>query len=445
MGHHFAGCADYKIGTHRQGFLFLHKSVAIATTIYGNGTGTGEIGNTFQVLFDLDRQFAGGYNHQCIDGMRRMRFGNDALNQGQQKGGGFARTGLGRGNDVFSVEDVGYNLFLNRCGRFVTGAFDAFQQALVEWKIGESHREQILVKIAISGYRVMPILLKISAMVSVGEYNDLLVSRLVEIGAYLDDGKDGILLPNRFLPRGTQAGDRLKVFVYHDSENRLIATTQEPLGVLGDIVKLRVVSVTPQGAFMDMGLMKDLFIPKSLQRNRMIPNGEYVVKIVLDEQTGRMVASQKFESELSNDELTVAVNEAVDLLVYRRTDIGYVVIINKKHTGVLHFTDIYQLITEGDRLKGFVKQIYPDNKIDVALGTRGYERVDGESQRILQLLEKSGGFLPYHDKTDPDTIYEIFGMSKKTFKMSIGKLFKQRIIELKDNGIQLATHGTHQG
>lgn len=290
----------------------------------------------------------------------------------------------------------------------------------------------------------MPILLKISAMVSVGVYNDLLVSRLVEIGAYLDDGKDGILLPNRFLPKGTQAGDRLKVFVYHDSENRLIATTQEPLGILGDIVKLKVVSVTPQGAFMDWGLMKDLFIPKSLQRNRLMANGEYVVKIVLDEQTGRVVASQKFESELSNEELTVAVNEAVDLLVYRRTDIGYVVIINKKHTGVLHFNDIYQSITEGDRVKGFVKQIYPDNKIDVALGTRGYERVDGESQRILNLLEKSGGFLPYHDKTDPETIYEIFGMSKKTFKMSLGKLFKQRIIQLSDKGIQLASHGTHQ-
>jgi predicted RNA-binding protein (virulence factor B family) len=273
-------------------------------------------------------------------------------------------------------------------------------------------------------------------MVKVGEYNTLKVLRQVDFGVYLDDGAEGILLPKRFVPPNLKAGDDIRVFIYHDSDDRLIATTQTPLGILGDIVKLRTVSVTPQGAFLDFGLMKDLFVPKSQQVNPMRPNGEYLVKIYMDEQTGRIAATERFDESLSNDVLSVKVLDTVDLIVYRRTDIGYVVIINNKHTGVLHHNEIYRSIGVGDKFQGFIKKIYPDNKIDVAAGKPGYQRVEDEAGKILRLLEENAGFLPYHDKSDPEDIYEFFGMSKKTFKMTVGNLFRQKKIVLESNGIR---------
>ncbi len=274
-------------------------------------------------------------------------------------------------------------------------------------------------------------------MIKVGEYNTLKVLREVDFGVYLDDGESGILLPKRFVPAGIKTGDELKVFLYHDGEGRLIATTQRPKAILGDIVRLKAVSVTPQGAFLDNGLMKDLFVPKSKQVQGMIPNGEYLVKIYLDEQTGRLAATEKIAPFLSNEELTVKELEIVDLLVYRRTDIGYVVIINNKHTGVLHHNEIYRDISTGDRFPGFIKKIYPDNKIDVAAGRPGYQRVEDEAGKILRLLNENGGYLPYHDKSDPEDIYSFFGMSKKTFKMTLGNLYKQRKIILENTGIKL--------
>ena len=274
-------------------------------------------------------------------------------------------------------------------------------------------------------------------MVKVGEYNLLKVLREVEFGVYLDDGKDGILLPKRFVPRGVKTGDELKVFVYHDSDDRLIATTQEPKGILGDIVKLRCVSVTPQGAFLDWGLMKDIFVPASQQLMRMIPQGEYLVKIYLDNQTGRVAATEKLASFLRNDELTVKEKDIVQLTVYRRTDIGYLMIINNRHTGVLHFNEIYRHITVGDKFEGFIKKIYTDNKIDVAAGKPGYQRVEGESEKIIRLLKENDGYLPYYDKSDPEEIYAFFGMSKKTFKMTVGNLYKNKIITLEKTGIRL--------
>ena len=281
-------------------------------------------------------------------------------------------------------------------------------------------------------------------MIKVGEYNNLKVIREVDFGLYLDDGAEGILLPKRFVPAGTKIGDEVKVFLYHDGEDRLIATTQKPTGILGDIVKLRTVSVTQHGAFLDNGLMKDLFVPKSKQQNSMIPNGEYLVKIYLDEQTGRLAATEKIEPYLSNEELTVKELEVVDLIVYRRTDIGYVVIINNQHTGVLHHNEIYREITAGDKFKGFIKKIYPEDKagadryrIDVAAGKPGYNRVEDETEKILRLLKENDGFLPYHDKSDPEEIYTFFGMSKKTFKMTTGNLYKQRKISFEKDGIRL--------
>jgi len=283
-------------------------------------------------------------------------------------------------------------------------------------------------------------------MVKVGEYNQLKVIRAVDFGMYLDDGAEGLLLPKRFVPAGTAIGDELKVFVYHDGEDRLIATTQEPKGVLGDIVKLRAVSVTPQGAFLDMGLMKDLFVPKSKQVMGMRPNGDYLVKIYMDEQTGRIAATEKLEPYLSNESITVKELEVVDLIVYRRTDIGYVCIINNVHTGVLHFNEIYRNIQAGDKFTGFIKKIYPESndkddrfRIDVAAGKPGYNRVEDEATKILRLLQENNGYLPYHDKSSPDEIYDFFGMSKKTFKMTTGNLYRQRKITFEKTGIKSVT------
>lgn len=281
-------------------------------------------------------------------------------------------------------------------------------------------------------------------MVRVGEYNLLKVLRTVEFGLYLDDGADGILLPKRFVPHGTAVGDELKVFLYHDGEDRIIATTQRPKGILGDIVKMRAVSVTPQGAFLDMGLMKDIFVPKSKQVTGMRPNGDYLVKIYLDEQTGRIAATEKLEPFLSNEELSVKELEIVDLVVYRRTDIGYICIINNKHTGVLHFNEIYRNIQTGDKFEGFIKKIYPERndnndrfRIDVAAGKPGYKRVEDETGKVIRLLKENNGYLPYNDKSSPEDIYDFFGMSKKTFKMTTGSLYRERKISFEKTGIRL--------
>jgi uncharacterized protein len=273
--------------------------------------------------------------------------------------------------------------------------------------------------------------------VKTGDYNVLKVLRHVDFGFYLDDGDAGILLPKRFAPAGLKEGDDIRVFIYHDGESRIIATTQTPLGIVGDIVKLKCVSVNDQGAFLEWGIMKDLFVPKSKQISGMMPRGEYLVKIYRDEQTQRTAATERVEEFLSNDKLTVEDGEAVDLIVMRRTDIGYLMIINNAHTGVLHLNEVYRTIGVGDKFKGFIKKIYSDNKIDVVAGQKGYSRVEGEAEKVLRLLQEQNGFLPYNDKSDPEAIYLFFGMSKKTFKMTTGNLYRERKIEFVDNGIKL--------
>ncbi|MBH2003479.1 MAG: RNA-binding protein [Sphingobacteriia bacterium] len=273
--------------------------------------------------------------------------------------------------------------------------------------------------------------------IQVGNYNTLKVSRKVEFGFYLDDGGEGILLPKRFAPRDLRIGDEMRVFVYHDSDNRLIATTQTPKAVVGEIAKMKVVSVTKQGAFLDWGLMKDLFVPASKQISGMRLGGEYLVMLYIDEMTGRVAATEKVENLMSNDTLTVNEMEMVDLLVYRTSELGYVMIINNRHIGILHGNEVFQQLEIGDKVKGFIKKIRPDNKIDLVLGKPGFDKVEDEGEKILRLLQENNGYLPYHDKSDPEDIYAFFGMSKKTFKMTTGNLYKQHKIAFTKTGIQL--------
>lgn len=260
----------------------------------------------------------------------------------------------------------------------------------------------------------------------------------MDFGVYLDGG-DGteILLPKRYVPDTLNDGDEITVFVYHDNENRLIATTDHPLGVVGDIVMLEVVSTTEHGAFLRWGIMKDIFVPLSQQVSRMYVGETYPVYIYIDERTGRVTATEKIWPYLSNDELTVQERDIVQLLIYRETEIGYEVIINSKHIGLIHYNELYRELRVGERLEGFIKKIRPDHKIDVVPGKPGYGKVGPEEQKILSMLQENDGYLPFHDKSDPEEIYANFGMSKKTFKMAVGALYRQHRISLTKTGIKL--------
>lgn len=273
-------------------------------------------------------------------------------------------------------------------------------------------------------------------MVEAGTFETMKVLRMVDFGAYLDDREKGVLLPKRFIPEGLKEGDEIKVFLYHDSENRMIATTQTPKGKLGDIVSLTCVSSTAQGAFLDWGLMKDLFVPKSQQITPMVKGEDYLVKIYCDEQTKRVAATQKIDRYLNTEAVDLKELQQVELLVYRRSDIGYVVIIQNKYSGILHFNDVFMEIKPGNVYEGYIKNIKEDNKIDVALGKPGYQRVENEKQKILRLLQENHGFLPYNDKSKPEDIYSFFGMSKKVFKMTTGSLFKDKKIIFLPEGIR---------
>ncbi len=274
-------------------------------------------------------------------------------------------------------------------------------------------------------------------MIQIGTYNTLKVLRKVDFGFYLDDGEEGILLPKRFVPENLKIGDELNVFLYHDGEGRIIATTEHPKAIVGDITLLKCVSTTGAGAFLYWGLMKDLFVAKSQQQTTMQVGKEYLVKIYVDRLTNRIAATEKIDKQLSNEILTVKKLQQVDLIVYRQTDIGYLMIINNVHIGVLHNNEIFQNLHIGDQLKGYIKKILDNNKIDVLLGKPGYQKVENEVGKIMRLLKEHRNALPYNDKSSPEAIYTFFGMSKKTFKMTIGALYKQRKIDFTKEGILL--------
>ncbi|MSQ38007.1 MAG: RNA-binding protein [Chitinophagaceae bacterium] len=274
--------------------------------------------------------------------------------------------------------------------------------------------------------------------INVGQFNLMRVDRKVDFGLYMDDGGEGILLPKRFVPSGLQIGDTISVFVYHDSDNRLIATTQEPFAVVGDIAALKVVEVTSQGAFLDWGLMKDVFVPVSQQLSTMRLGGKYLVKLYIDAQTGRVAATEKIDKQINNDDLTVKEGEKVKIQVYRESEIGYVVIVNQVHQGLVYKNEVFTHLHIGQFIdEAFVKKIREDNKLDIGLGKQGGEKLADDNQKIMSLLKSHKGFLPYHDKSAPDDIYAFFGMSKKAFKMNVGMLYKLKLISIEADGIHL--------
>ncbi len=275
-------------------------------------------------------------------------------------------------------------------------------------------------------------------MIEIGKYNRLEVFRHTPQGTYLMD-EEGyeVLLPQKYVPDGIEIDAELEVFVYNDSEDRLVATTQTPKIKLHEFAYLEVVQVNKFGAFLDWGLDKDLLVPFAEQSRKMITKQWYLVYLYLDEETERLVASSKLKQFLDQEHLTVAVGEEVDLIVAKETDLGYNVIINNLHRGLIFSNEIFQSVQIGDRLKGYIKNIREDNKIDVSLQKQGFGNIEPNADKILTALQENKGFLPLHDKSKPEAIMLRLEMSKKTFKKAIGGLYKQRLIRIGEEGIYL--------
>ncbi len=274
---------------------------------------------------------------------------------------------------------------------------------------------------------------------NIGSYNTLKIVKRVAFGLYLDGEEAGeILLPTRYVPENAQIGDFLDVFVYTDGEDRLIATTQVPLAVVGDIKALKVKAVGSYGAFLEWGIMKDLFLPFSEQTADVDEQDTVVVALYLDSKTNRVVATMKWERFLDKSiQPTFAKEEEVQVLVASKTELGYKVLINNKFVGLIYKNEVFKPLCIGDTMRAYIHRVRQDGKIDVRLNRSGYEAIEGEAARLLALLRKMGGFLPTTDKSPAETIYEVCGMSKKTYKKAVGELYKKRLIMLKTNGIVL--------
>jgi predicted RNA-binding protein (virulence factor B family) len=275
-------------------------------------------------------------------------------------------------------------------------------------------------------------------MAQIGKLNHLEVLKELDFGIYLDGGDLGeILMPKRYVPEGTMLGDFIEAFIYLDSEDRLIATTEKPLAQIEEFALLEVVSVTPVGAFLNWGLPKDLFVPFREQRKPMEVGKKYLVYVYLDTDSKRIAASSKIENYLDNIPVDYDENEEVDLIIVNETDLGYNAIIDYSHLGVLYKNEVFQELNPGDRVQGYIKKIRPDGKIDLRLDKIGYEKITSFVDRIIVELQKNKGFLPLTDKSSPEEIYKTFKISKKNFKAAIGALYKKRFIALEDNGIRL--------
>ena len=275
-------------------------------------------------------------------------------------------------------------------------------------------------------------------MIQIGQFNTLEILRDTEPGLFLGDADNNeVLLPNRYVPEHFEIGDKLEVFVYLDNEERIIATTTEPYILDGEFAMLRCNEVTKFGAFLDFGLVKELFCPFKEQAFPMKKGGWYLVRCYLDEVTERLVASSKTNRFLDNKELTVDQFDQVDIIVSHPSDLGMNVIVNNRHTGLIYKDNIFQDISVGDKLKGIVKKIRPGNKLDISLGEIGYRNIEPNADKIMQELTDNNGFLGLTDKSNPEKIKTVLQMSKKTFKKAIGTLYKQKLVDLKDDGIYL--------
>ncbi len=277
-------------------------------------------------------------------------------------------------------------------------------------------------------------------MAHIGKRNTLTVLRSAPPGYYLDAGTLGeVLLPGSLIPPGAKVGDALEVFLYRDSEDRLVATTELPYAQVGEFACLRVVGLSPRiGVFLDIGLAKDLLLPMRELKTEGVRTGDWlIVFVTLDERTQRLMASERLQRHLSPDRPTYAEGQAVKLLVTGETPLGYKAIVENAHVGLLYRSDLAGPLGKGERFDGFVRTVREDGKLDLALDQAGHTRIDTNAERVMTALTKAGGRLPFHDDSSPEEIREAFGMSKKAFKQAIGSLFKARRIVITQHGIRV--------
>ena len=275
--------------------------------------------------------------------------------------------------------------------------------------------------------------------IKLGKYNQLEVVKEVDFGVYLNGDEDGeILLPKRYVPEGTKPGDILNVFIYLDMEERLVATTLQPYVQVGEFACLQVAWVNQFGAFLDWGLMKDLFVPFREQKMKMQVGRKYVIHAHLDDESYRIVASAKVERYLSKDRPEYASGDEVNILIWQKTDLGFKAIIDNKYSGLLYENEIFSTLQTGMEMKAFVKQVREDGKVDLILQKPGFEKIDDFSKTLLDYIKAHGGRINLNDKSPAEDIYDTFGVSKKTFKKGVGDLYKKRLITLHEDGIALA-------
>ncbi len=266
-------------------------------------------------------------------------------------------------------------------------------------------------------------------MIHAGRHHELTVGRISDHGLYLtneEGDEDEVLLPNRYVSLKDAVGDAKRVFVYHDSEDRLVATTEEPLATVGDIAYLQVIDRNDHGAFLDWGLAaKHLFLPNRNQQGGVVVGHKYLVWVYEDSITGRAVASMRLRSLVANDEIGVEPGQQVDLTVASESGIGWRVIVNNRHWGMLYKNQLFAPVRIGDRLTGFVRRITEDKRIDVAVQKQGYDEVKDAAARLLSIIREHGGALPLGDRSSPEEVAALTAMSKKVFKRALGMLMKR--------------------
>lgn len=270
-----------------------------------------------------------------------------------------------------------------------------------------------------------------------GKFNTLTVARRAEQGLYLSGGPEDILLPNRYVPENIEIGDEIDVFVYLDNEERLIATTEKPYAEVGDFAWLEVAWVNQYGAFLDWGLMKDLFVPFREQKMKMQKGRYYLVHIHLDSETYRIMASAKVERYLSEAYPPYHGGDEVDVLIWQKTDLGFKAIVDNQFAGLLFDDEIFRELHSGDCLRAYVKQVRPDGKIDLSLQKKGQRAVKDFSDILFEHLQVNGGRTPLGDKSPAEEIYAVFGVSKKVFKKAVGDLYRRRLITIEPDGLHL--------
>ncbi|MHA2727023.1 CvfB family protein [Vibrio campbellii] len=277
-------------------------------------------------------------------------------------------------------------------------------------------------------------------MIKIGQINSLEVIKTADFGVFLD-GEDygSVLLPNKYVPEGTELGAHLDVFLYFDSESQLAATIDKPIAQVGEWGLMKIEGINKTGAFVNWGIKeKDLLIPFSEQRARFTAGQNILVYVYTDKASGRIVGTTKFNKWLDKTPANYEVNEQVDLIIAERSQLGYKAIVNGEHWGMIFPSDVFGKLFIGKKLKGYIKQVREDGKIDLALQKVGVAKMDDLSSKVIELLEKKGGFLPLNDKSSPEAIFETFRTSKGTYKKTIGGLFKAGKIVIEKDGIRLA-------